>query len=57
MASTRLNEMGFHPDYIERQLAHVDSNKVRAIYNNAEYLEQRKDMMQKWSDYLDKLKD
>ncbi|MEO1945617.1 MAG: tyrosine-type recombinase/integrase [Candidatus Thioglobus sp.] len=56
MASTRLNELGFNSDVIERQLAHADSNKVRARYNQAEYLEERKKMMQYWSDYLDKLK-
>ncbi len=57
MASTRLNELGFRDDVIERQLAHTDSNKVRAVYNHAEHLDKRKDMMQQWSDYLDNLKD
>ncbi len=56
MASTRLNEMGFNRDWIEVQLAHVDSNAVRRTYNNALYFEQRVDMIQQWSDYLDKLK-
>ncbi len=56
MASTRLNELGFKDDVIERQLAHTQSNKVRAIYNHAEHLDERIYMMQKWSDYLDKLK-
>ena len=56
MASTRLNELGFRDDVIERQLAHTDSNKVRAVYNHAEHLDERIDMMQQWSDYLDKLK-
>ena len=56
MASTRLNELGFRDDVIERQLAHTDSNKVRAVYNHAEHLGDRIDMMQQWSDYLDKLK-
>jgi integrase len=55
MASTRLNELGFRDDVIERQLAHTDSNKVRAVYNHAEHLDKRKEMMQQWSDYLDKL--
>ena len=55
MASTRLNELGFRDDVIERQLAHTDSNKVRAVYNHAEHLDDRRDMMQQWSDYLDKL--
>ena len=55
MASTRLNEMGWSPDIIERQLAHVESNQVRAAYNHAEYLSERRKMMQFWADYLDKL--
>lgn len=54
LASTTLNEMGFPPDVIERQLAHAERNKVRAAYNRAEYLPQRRDMMQKWADYLEK---
>jgi len=41
---------------IERQLAHCETNKVKAAYNHAEYLQERKKMMQHWSDYLDKLK-
>lgn len=52
LASTTLNEMGFPPDVIERQLAHAERNKIRAAYNRAEYLPQRRDMMQKWADYL-----
>jgi integrase len=55
LASTILNEQGtFHPDWIERQLAHIDGNGVRAAYNHAQYLSQRRDMMQWWADYLDK---
>jgi integrase len=57
MASTRLNELGFKSDVIERQLAHCETNKVKAAYNHAEYLQERKKMMQYWSDYLDKLKE
>jgi integrase len=56
MASTRLNEMGFNSDVIERQLSHTESNKVKAAYNHAEHLDKRVDMMRQWSDYLDKLK-
>ncbi|CAE6837421.1 tyrosine-type recombinase/integrase [Paraburkholderia aspalathi] len=52
-ASTILNEMGFHSDWIERQLAHAERNKVRAAYNRAQYLSERRQMMQRWSDYLD----
>lgn len=53
--STILNESSFNSDWIERQLSHVEENKVRGTYNKAEYLEQRKEMMQWWADYLDKL--
>jgi integrase len=57
MASTRLNEMtGVRGDTVEMQLAHRDSNTIRDVYNHAHYLEERIDMMQIWSDYLDKLK-
>ena len=55
MASTLLNENGFPPDVIERQLAHVEGNAVRAAYNHAEYLPERRRMMQWWADYLDEL--
>lgn len=55
-ASTILNEKGYRPDVIERQLAHADRNKVRASYNRAEYLDDRIKMMQDWADYLDSLK-
>jgi len=54
-ASTMLNEMGYRPDVIERQLAHKERNAVRASYNQAQYLEDRKTMMQKWASYLDSL--
>jgi integrase len=57
VASTLLNEMGFHPDWIERQLAHDERNKVRAAYNHAQYLPERRRMMQQWADYLDDLAD
>ena len=52
-ASTILNEHGFTPDLIERQLAHVERNKVRAAYNHAQYLPERRKMMQWWVDYID----
>lgn len=51
--STILNENGFDRDLIERQLAHVDRNAIRGIYNHAEYLDQRREMMQWFADYLD----
>jgi integrase len=56
MASTLLNENGFNRDWIERQLAHVEGNGVRAAYNYAEYLPERRNMMQWWADYLDELR-
>ena len=56
MASTRLNEMGFAPDVIELQLAHTDSNRVRAAYNRSEKLAERRRMMKAWADYLDGLR-
>jgi integrase len=52
-ASTILNENGFAPDIIERQLAHAERNEVRAAYNHAQYLPERRKMMQWWADYLD----
>jgi integrase len=55
MASTRLNELGYGADLIEIQLSHLPGNKVRAAYNHAEYLEERRLMMQGWSDYLNQL--
>lgn len=55
MASTRLNEMGWRADVIERQLAHIDGNSVRSAYNHAEYLDERRRMMQEWADWLDGL--
>lgn len=58
MATVRLNEMGmWNPDAIERQLAHQEQNAVRRAYNSqAEYLEERRRMMQYWADYLDQLR-
>jgi integrase len=56
MASTRLNELGWSPDLIERQLAHAERNKVRAVYNRAQYLTERRKMMQAWADYLESLR-
>jgi hypothetical protein len=47
--------MGFRPDVIERQLAHAERNKVRASYNQAEYLEERRAMMQQWADLCDEM--
>ena len=55
-ASTLLNEQGWSPDAIERQLAHAPRDAVRAAYNRAQYLEERRKMMQAWANYLDSLK-
>lgn len=56
-ASTLLNEQGWTPDAIERQLAHCERNGIRAAYNYAQHLPERKKMMQAWADYLDSLHD
>lgn len=56
-ASTLLNESGkWHPDAIERQLAHVENDDVRRAYLRGEHWQERVKMMQWWSDYLDKLR-
>lgn len=52
MASTVLNEKGFRSDAIEAQLAHIEKNQVRGAYNRAQYMDERRDMMQWWSNYL-----
>ena len=56
MASTLLNELGYNADWIERQLAHCERNGVRAAYNYAEYLPERRRMVQAYADYLDGLR-
>jgi integrase len=55
-ASTLLNEQGWPPDAIERQLSHMPRDAVRAAYNRAQYLDERRRIMQAWADYLDSLK-
>ena len=57
IASTLLNEQGWHPDLIELQLAHKERNKVRAAYNRAQRLEERRKMMRAWADYVDELRE
>jgi integrase len=57
MASTFLNELGYNRDWIERQLAHSERSGVRAAYNYAQYLPERRKMMQEWADYLDTLRE
>lgn len=54
-ASTALNEHGFTGDAIERQLSHAERDQVRAAYNHADHIPQRRQMMQQWADYLDSL--
>ncbi len=56
MASTLLHEQGWPSDVIERQLAHRERNSVKAAYNHAQYLLERRRMMQVWADYLDSLR-
>jgi integrase len=56
MASTLLNELNFPPDVIELQLAHKERSKVRAAYNRAQRLPERRKLMEAWADYLDGLR-
>lgn len=57
IASTRLNEMGWRADVIEKQLAHEDKDSVRRAYNRAEHLDDRRRMMQAWADECDRLRE
>lgn len=50
--STILHENGFNTAWIEMQLAHVDKNTIRGVYNHAQYIEDRKKMMQWYSDFI-----
>jgi len=52
-ASTLLNEKGYNPDWINKQLAHVEENKTRATYNHAKWLDDRRQMLQDWADIVD----
>jgi integrase len=56
IASTNLNEQGWNSDVIELSLAHAERNAVRAAYNHAERLNERREMMQAWADWLDGLR-
>lgn len=56
VASTALNEMGYRFDVIEAQLSHIEPDRTRAAYNHAQYLEERREMMQGWADYLDRVR-
>jgi integrase len=55
LLSTELNGRGYNKDWIERQLAHGDNDEIRATYNHAAYLEQRREMMQAWADSIEAL--
>jgi hypothetical protein len=55
LASTILNETGFRPDVIERQLAPVERNKARAAYHRSEYLEERQKMMDWWGSCIESM--
>ena len=56
MASTLLNETGHRQDVIEAQLAHTSADKIRAIYNRAQYMDERRKLMQDWANMLDALR-
>ena len=56
-ASTFLNTLGYRSDAVEAQLAHKDKNEIRSAYNHADYMEERKIMLQEWCDYLDTLRE
>lgn len=56
LASTLLNERGWNPDAIERQLSHVEKDKIGGAYNRGQYMAERRKMMQAWADYLDELR-
>lgn len=56
IALTLLNEKSWNSDAIERQLSHGERNKIRGTYNFAEYMPERRKMMQAWADYLDELR-
>lgn len=51
--STALNELGYRKEWVDAQLSHSDPNRIRAAYNHAEYVEQRRQMMQEWADRID----
>ena len=56
LASSLLNEQQWHRDAIERQLSHGERDRIRAAYNHADYLPERRRMMQAWADYLETLR-
>ena len=56
IASTNLNELGYMGDAIEKQMAHDKKSSIRAVYNHAQHLEERRKIMQVWADFLDLLR-
>lgn len=56
IASTCLNQLGWHPDLVELQLAHAERNEVHGASNRAQRLPERRSMMQAWANYLDQLR-
>jgi len=56
-ASTLLNELNYRSDVIEAQLAHKDRDQTRHSYNRAQYMPERKQMMQQWADHIDAMCD
>ena len=54
--STILNDKGFNSDWVELQIAHVDKNNIRGVYNHALYMEGRRELMQWYADYIDQLR-
>ena len=56
VASTFLNTLGYRSEVIEAQLSHKDKNEIREAYNHADYMEERRVMLQEWANYLDSLK-
>ena len=57
IASTNLNELGYMGDAIEKQMAHDKKSSIRAVYNHAQHLEERRKIMQVWADFLDLLRE
>lgn len=57
IASTNLNELGYLGDAIEKQMHHKGNNTIRAIYNHAQHMDERRDIMQAWANFLDMLRD
>ena len=57
MASTILNSLHWDKEIIEMQLSHMDADRIRAVYNHSEYLDERRELLQFWADWLDACRD